>query len=145
MIKSVIFLISIIGVYYFLFKKYPEKYTTKMHIYFVVFCSIYLVICYLLSHQKLFVYKVVKNMKEAEEKPLYDINHSFYKENQMVGLKNNLAMRQGWRCMACQNPVLQKDVYSCKVNYIKPLEFVGINHVNNLAIYCPSCSTFTQF
>ena len=87
MIKSVILLISIIGVYYCLFKKYPEKYTTKVHIYFVVFCSIYLVICYLLNHQKLFVYKVVKNMKEAEEKPLYDINHSFYKENQMVGLK----------------------------------------------------------
>jgi hypothetical protein len=145
MIKSVILLISIIGVYYFLFKKYPDKYTTKTHIYFTLFCTVYMVVFYLLNHQKMFVYKVVKNMKEAEEKPLYDINHSFYKENQMVGLKNNLAMRQGWRCISCKNPVLQKDVYSCKVNYIKPLEFGGVNHVNNLAIYCPSCSTFTQF
>ncbi len=145
MIKSLIFLLSIIGIYYFLFKKYPENFTNKIHIYFSLFCIGYLIIFYLLNHQKLFVYKVVKNMKEAEEKPLYDINNSFYKENQMVGLKNNLAMRQGWRCMACKNPVLQKDVHACKMNYIKPLEFGGENHVNNLGIYCPSCSTFTQF
>ena len=45
----------------------------------------------LINHQQLFVYRVVKNMKDAEEKPLYDINNNFYKENQMVGLKNNLA------------------------------------------------------
>ena len=145
MIKSIIFLASIIGIYYFIIKKYPEKFTSKVHIYFTIFCSLYLIIFYLLNHQKLFVYRVVKNMKDAEEKPLYDINNNFYKENQMVGLKNNLAMRQGWRCMGCKNPVLQKDVYTCRVNYIKPLEFGGINHVNNLVIFCPSCSTFTQF
>jgi hypothetical protein len=98
-----------------------------------------------MNHQKLFVYRVVKNMKDAEEKPLYDINNTFYKENQMVGLKNNLAMRQGWRCLTCKNPILQKDIYSCKMNYIKPLQFGGINHINNIGMYCPSCSTFTQF
>ena len=145
MIKSVIVLLSIIGIYYFLFKKYPERFTNKIHTYFAVFCTGYLIIFYLLNHQKMFVYRVVKNMKEAEEKPLYDITNNFYKENQMVGLKNNLAMRQGWRCMACKNPVLQKDIHSCKLNYIKPLEFGGVNHINNLGIYCPSCSTFTQF
>ena len=31
------------------------------------------------------------------------------------------------------------------MNYIKPLQFGGVSHVNNLAVYCPSCSTFTQF
>ena len=145
MIKSIIFLLSIIGVYYFLFKKYPEYFTNKHHIYFTISCLVYLIVFYLLNHQKLFVYKVVKNMKEAEEKPLFDINNSFYKDNQMVGLKNNLAMRQGWRCMTCKNPILQKDIYSCKLNYIKPLAFGGVNHINNLGIYCSSCSTFTQF
>ena len=145
MIKSIIFLVSIIVLYYFLFKKFPDKFTNKNHIYFPIFCTVYLIIFYFLNHQKLFVYKVVKNMKEAEEKPLYDINNNFYKENQMFGLKNNLAMRQGWHCIICKNPILQKDIYSCKVNYIKPLEFGGINHVSNLGVYCPSCSTFRQF
>ena len=145
MIKSILFLITLIGIYYFLFRKFPEKFTNKGHIYFGLFCIIYMIIVYLLNHKKMFVYNVVKNMKEADEKPLYDINNSFYKENQMIGLKNNLAMRQGWRCITCKNPVLQKDIYSCKINYIKPLQFGGINHINNLGIYCPSCSTFTQF
>jgi len=145
MIKSIIFLTSIIGIYYFLFKKYPEKFTNKMHMYFTLLCLTFAIIFYLLNYQKMFVYKVVKNMKDAEEKPLYDINNNFYKDNQMVGLKNNIAMRQGWRCMACKNPILQKDIYSCKMNYVKPLEFGGINHVTNLGLYCNSCSTFTQF
>jgi len=145
MIKSLIFLGIIIGIYYYLFKKFPERFTNKEHIYFSIFCIVYLIIFYLMNHQKLFVYRVVKNMKDAEEKPLYDINNTFYKENQMVGLKNNLAMRQGWRCLTCKNPILQKDIYSCKMNYIKPLQFGGINHINNIGMYCPSCSTFTQF
>lgn len=145
MIKSLIFLGIIIGIYYYLFKKFPERFTNKEHIYFSIFCIVYLIIFYLMNHQKLFVYRVVKNMKDAEEKPLYDINNTFYKENQMVGLKNNLAMRQGWRCLTCNNPILQKDIYSCKMNYIKPLQFGGINHINNIGMYCPSCSTFTQF
>jgi len=145
MIKSIIFLLTIIGGYYFLFKKFPEKFTNKEHIYFGLFCIVYLILFYLLNHQKPFVYRVVKNMKDAEEKPLYDINNDFYKQNQMVGLKNNLAMRQGWRCLTCKNPILQKDIYNCNMNYIKPLQFGGINHINNLAVYCPSCSTFTQF
>ena len=97
MIKSIIFLLTIIAGYYFLFKKFLKNSQTNKHIYFGVFCLVYLTLFYLLNHQKPFVYRVVKNMKDAEEKPLYDINNDFYKQNQMVGLKNNLAMRQGWR------------------------------------------------
>ena len=145
MIKSILFLLILIGIYYFLYKRYPDNFTNKEHIYFTLFCTAYLVVFYLLNHQQLFVYRVVKNMKDAEEKPLYDINNNFYKENQMVGLKSNLAMRQGWRCLTCKNPILQKDIYNCKMSYIKPLQFGGINHINNIGIYCPSCSTFTQF
>jgi len=145
MIKSILFLLILIGIYYFLYKRYPDNFTNKEHIYFTLFCTAYLVVFYLLNHQQLFVYRVLKNMKDAEEKPLYDINNNFYKENQMVGLKNNLAMRQGWRCLTCKNPLLQKDIYACKINYITPLQFGGDNNINNLGVYCPSCSTFTQF
>ena len=142
MIKSVLFLLTIIGTYYFLFKKYPERFTNKIHFYFAVFSIIYLIIIYLLNHEKMFVYRVVKNMKDSEENPLYDSN-DFYKENQMVGLKNNIAMRQGWRCMSCKNPLLQKDIgKKCKLNYIRKLEFGGVNHLENIGLHCASCSTF---
>ena len=62
----------------------------------------------------------------------------------MVGLKNNCNETR-MALYGMSKSCIAKAVYSCKVNYIKPLEFGGINHVNNLAIYCPSCSTFTQY
>ena len=80
MIKSILFLLILIGIYYFLYKRYPDNFTNKEHIYFTLFCTAYLVVFYLLNHQQLFVYRVVKNMKDAEEKPLYDINNNFYKK-----------------------------------------------------------------
>ena len=64
MIKSILFLITLIGIYYFLFRKFPEKFTNKGHIYFGLFCIIYMIIVYLLNHQKMFVYNVVKNRIE---------------------------------------------------------------------------------
>ena len=88
---------------------------------------------------------MLKNIKEVDEKPLYDINSSIYKETQMEGLKNNLAMRQGWRCMSCQNPILQKDIHNCSINYIKPLNFGGENNIHNLGISCNNCSNFIQY
>ena len=53
MIKSILFLITLIGIYYFLFRKFPEKFTNKGHIYFGLFCIIYMIIVYLLNHQKI--------------------------------------------------------------------------------------------
>lgn len=143
--KALIFLSIIILIYYQINKRFPEKISTKKHIYFIIFCIIYLVLLYLFKYQKLFVYNVFKNIKDVDEKPLYDINSMVYKETQMMGLKNNLAMRQGWRCISCQNPILQKDLHNCKINYIKPLQFGGQNDVNNLGLSCGTCNNFIQY
>ncbi len=143
--KSLLFLILIIIIYYQIYKRYPEKYTTKTHTYFIIFCSIYVIIYYLMSHQKIFVYKILKNIKEVDERPLYDINSLVYKETQMEGLKNHLAFRQGWRCISCQNPILQKDIHTFSINYIKPLQFGGRNDITNLGVCCNGCSNFIQY
>jgi len=67
------------------------------------------------------------------------------KENQMDLLKNNLAMRQGFRCINCQNPILQKDFNTYKINYIKPLQFGGENNINNLGVSCSTCNAFRPY
>ena len=82
--KSIIFLAILITIYYQVNKRYPEKLTNKNHIYFGIFCAIYVTIIYLLKYQKIFVYRVFKSIKEVDEKPLYDINSVIYKENQMI-------------------------------------------------------------
>ena len=98
-----------------------------------------------MSFHKPFVYRVFTNIKNADEQPLYDIESLTYKDNQMNGLKYNLAMRQGWRCLHCQNPILQKDIFSYGLHYIKPLQFGGSTDVSNMGIKCNICSSFTPY
>ena len=142
--KSIIFLVVLIFIYYQVYKKFPEKFITKYHIYFGIFTAVYITLYYLLSHQKGFVYDLMLNIKNTE-KPLYDIESTTYKENQMQGIKYNLAMRQGWRCIKCRNPILQKDVHNYKLHYITPLQYGGKNDINNIGILCQTCSTFSPF
>ncbi len=143
--KYIIILCILIAVYYQIYKRFPEKLTPKYHLYFTVFVVCYLLLYYFLSFQKNFVYNVLKSVKEVDERPLYDKNSIVYKQNQMDGLRYNLAMRQGWRCLNCQNPILSTDIYDHKIQYIKPLQFGGENSINNLGIKCNTCSEFSPY
>jgi hypothetical protein len=143
--KAIIFLIILIVIYYQFNKKKPEYLTNKNHMYFGSFILLYLVLCYLMNYQQFFVYKVLKNIKEADDQPLYDIESSMYKDNKMAGVKSHLAMRQGWRCINCQNPILPEDLYEHQIDYIKPLQFGGTNDVNNIGIRCNGCSSFKPY
>ena len=143
--KYIIILCILIAVYYQIYKRYPEKLETTHHIYFTAFVVCYLVFYYFMAFQKNFVYSVLKSVKTVEEQPLYDKNSIVYKQNQMDGLRYNLAMKQGWRCLHCQNPILPKDIYDHKIHYIKPLQFGGENNVNNLGIKCKACSEFSPY
>ena len=55
--KSIIFLIIIIIIYYQINKRFPDKITKKGHIYFIIFCIVYCIIVYFMKYQKLFVKK----------------------------------------------------------------------------------------
>ena len=143
--KYIIILAVIITIYYQIYKRYPEKVTNQHHLYFGTFITGYIVFYYLMTFQRQFVYNVMKSVKKADEQPLYDKNSIVYEQNQMDGLKYNLAMRQGWRCLHCQNPILQKDIYNYKLHYIKPLQFGGENSIHNLGIKCSTCSTFSPY
>jgi len=132
-------------IYYQIYTRYPEYLTNQHHLYFGGFISGSLFLYYLMSFHKQFVYRVFTNIKNADEQPLYDTESNTYKDNQMNGLKYNLAMRQGWRCLHCQNPILQKDISNYGLHYIKPLQFGGNDNITNMGIKCNTCSTFSPY
>ena len=143
--KSIIFLALLILIYYQLYIRYPYYFPSRYHLYFGIFISVYVSLYYLLNYQQSFVYNMALNIKNVDDKPIYDIESVSYKQNQMVGLKHNLAMRQGWRCIKCRNPILQKDIHNYKLHYITPLQYGGENDVNNIGILCQTCSMFSHF
>ena len=140
--KLLIFLLIIIFIYYQLNKYY--LFEIFYHYYFAAFILISLLFYYMMNHQQLYMYKFMKNINDSHNKPLYDIESTSYKNNQIQGYKYNLAMKTGWRCMTCQNPILQKDINKHNINYIQPLQFGGQNNIDNLALQCPSCNNFKQ-
>ena len=143
--KVLIFLGILIIIYYQIYIRFPQYLSNQHHLYFGGFILGSLFLYYLMSFHKPFVYRVFTNLKNADEQPLYDINSFTYKDNQMNGLKYNLAMRQGWRCLHCQNPILQKDIFSYGLHYIKPLQFGGLNDISNMGIKCNVCSSFSPY
>ena len=143
--KAILCLGVIVFFYYFIYDRFPYVFSLSIHLYMLGFIVIYLIMYYVLTYQRGFAYEVMSNMNTASNKPLYDINSLTNKENQMDLLKNNLAMRQGFRCINCQNPILQKDFNTYKINYIKPLQFGGENNINNLGLSCSTCNTFRPY
>ena len=143
--KALFFLGILIFIYYQINRWFPFDIPWNYHIYFYIFIGIYLLILYLMNFQQSFVYKMMKNVQDTHNKPLYYIDSLSYKENQMNGLKYNLAMKQGWRCMHCQNPILQQDINKHNLHYMKPLQFGGENNIHNLGLKCQTCSTFSPY
>ena len=143
--KYIILLIILTLIYYQIYRRAPDFLSMKNHICFFIFIILYTSFYYLMNYQRGFIYNIVKTIKDIDEHPLYDKNSMIFKQNQMEGLKYNLAMRQGWRCIHCQNPILQKDIYNYKIHYIKPLEFGGGNDIHNIGIKCNVCSSFSPY
>ena len=143
--KSIIFLCILIAIYYQIYKRFPDKLSNCTHLYFGTFVTGYILLYYFMTYQKPFIYKMMTNVKNADEQSLYDVNSIVYKTNQMNGLKYHLAMKQGWRCIHCQNPILQKDIHNHEIHYIKPLQFGGKHDHSNLGLKCSTCSTFSPY
>lgn len=143
--KAILFLALLIFVYYQIYYRFPFFIPFSYHFYFWSFVGVYLIIYYILTYQRPFAIRMMTNMNEASNKPLYDFKGKYYKDNQTNLLKNNLAMRQGWRCLNCQNPILNKDISNYHISYIKPLQFGGENNINNIGLSCSTCNSFKPY
>ena len=144
--NSLILLAVICFVYYQIYKRYQLEMPEKYNIYFGIFVGCYLLLYYLMEFQKPFIYKIFSSVHNVD-RPLYDIQTQSYNNsmNNQYVLKNNLALRQGFRCIGCQNPILQQDVDKHQLQYFKPLEYGGQSTMDNLCLKCPSCSAFSQY
>ena len=103
----------------------------------LIMTIIYLIIYYLLTQQKEFVYKIAKNINKTENN-YYDNTISFKNDQ----LKYSLSEKQNHRCHKCKNPVYMKEIERYSINYKVPLHYGGDNNIYNLGLFCPQCSSF---
>ena len=140
--KSILFLIIIIGIYYYINKKNKIEITKKNHMYFWAFVIIYSLIVYCMSHQKEFVYKLVSNMNNSTNKNYYDLLPSDHEEQTQNDIKRIVYIKRGGRCSQCKSVLMSKDLSKYHLHYIVSPQHGGINHIDNLALRCQVCNSF---
>jgi hypothetical protein len=142
-----IFLVVICLIYYSIWRYYPDKFQRKHHIYVGIFVSVYLAIYYVITFEPGFTHKVLHNVYTTSQEPLYT-HHSkttnanlYYQQNPHADIKEMLVMKQGSRCLRCQNYILgERDM---NLTYVVPLQSGGSNDISNVGVACSSCSMFT--
>tara|TARA_Y100000817_G_scaffold303698_1_gene285941 strand:- start:2469 stop:2885 length:417 start_codon:yes stop_codon:yes gene_type:complete len=127
----------IIVIYYQINQRYTS-FSDQTNLYFGIFIVFYLVMYYLMVHERAFMYQVFSNMKKADDQPMEDEGYT-YKNDKNIILKNSLAQKQNWRCMHCNSNLSELELYDYSINYIIPLEYNGSNDINNLGIKCNRC------
>ena len=100
--KALLFLGAIIGIYVYVYKKGYKEFTLRENVYFGIFVVGYVIIYYLLSYQKEFVYKLLSNVKHTDRVSKYDIQTlvNTGQQKQVTvdpqNLRYLLARRQKW-------------------------------------------------
>ena len=150
--KALIFIALIIGIYVFVYRKGYYVFTIRENVYFGIFVVGYIVIYYLLSYQKQFVYKLLTNVNHTDRFSKYDIQDLSVRDYENpqkkqitvdpMNLKYLLASKQNWRCMSCSNPILQKDLHHYDLDYKVPKQYGGTNTFYNMGLKCSVCKTF---
>ena len=148
---SILLLIGLCIGYYYLHMKYPRE--DKELIYFGIFVVIYLVILYLVTYEREFIYRVLHFFYETHKKPLYMIpdnyssniissmNHSTY---QTIPFKTQVLQQQGSRCSECKNFILMKDEDKYHLDYKFSLYHGGSATMDNLCVICKTCKDFKR-
>jgi len=144
--NALLTLLIICTVYYIGYRYWPDRYEQKYHIYFGIFVSIYIVLYYFLVFEGDFSRKMLTNIHESTQQPLYTFNAQqsnadlYYKQNPNADIKERLLMIQGSRCQKCQNYIV--NVQEGLLTYKIPLQSGGSNDPSNLSVICPGCHMF---
>jgi len=146
--NSIIILLIICSIYYYVFKEYNEYLEDKYHYYFGSFVGIYLIILYLYYFEYSFFYKLLKNIYDTKNQPLYTLNSMnsnaelFESQYPNFNIKETLLTKQNGRCHTCSNFIMKEDIQNCKLKYKTPLQNGGQNHIENIGLLCPQCYQF---
>ena len=146
--NAIIFLIVICCGYYIFNKYFEEHVEERYHYYFGGFVGVYCVLLYLYYFEYPFVYKLLKNVYDTSNEPLYNFNAQvsnaelFQAQHPNFNIKETLLQKQGGRCYACSNFIMSSDVNNTKLKYKTPLQNGGQNNMENLGLVCPNCFEF---
>lgn len=147
--NSIIFLILILAVYYYIYNNHYEKLEEKYHYYFYIFIGIYLIILYIYHFETYFFYKILKNIYDANNTPLYSFNSMnsnaelFQSQYPNFNIKETLLNKQMGRCYACSNFIMKDDLHQSKLKYKTNLSDGGNNDIHNLGLVCNHCFSFS--
>ena len=146
--NSIIFLVVILAIYYYIYTRYYDRFEEKYHYYFYGSVAIYLVILSIYHFEYEFFYRLLKNVHDTNNQPLYTFNSMnsnaelFESQYPNFGIKETLLQKQSGRCYACSNFIMNNDLHNCKLKYKTDLRNGGQNNIENIGLVCPHCFGF---
>ena len=157
--NSIIFLTIILAIYYYIYQNYYDRFEEKYHYYFYGFTAIYIVLLYIYHFEYAFFYRVLKNVYDVNNTPLYSFNSmnsnaelfqsqypkSSGTENPFKGfnIKGTLLQKQNGRCYACSNFIMKENLQYSKLKYKNDLRNGGQNSIENIGLVCNECFKFS--
>jgi hypothetical protein len=146
--NSIIFLILLLAIYYYIYQNYYDRFEEKYHYYFYVFIGVYIVILYIYHFEYEFFYKILKNIYDVNHTPLYTFNSMnsnaqlFESQYPNFNIKETLLNKQNGRCYACSNFIMKDDLHHSKLKYKRDLRNAGQNNIENIGLVCNQCFEF---
>ena len=146
--NSIIFLILLLAIYYYIYQNYYDRFEEKYHYYFYGFIGVYVVILYIYHFEYEFFYKILKNIYDTNNTPLYTFNSMnsnaqlFESQYPNFNIKETLLNKQGGRCYACSNFIMKNDLHHSKLKYKRDLRNGGQNNIENIGLVCNGCFEF---
>ena len=146
--NSIIFLILLLAIYYYIYQNYYDRFEEKYHYYFYGFIGIYIVILYVYHFEYEFFYKILKNIYDTNNTPLYTFNSMnsnaqlFESQYPNFNIKETLLNKQNGRCYACSNFIMNNDLHHSKLKYKRDLRNGGQNNIENIGLVCNGCYEF---
>lgn len=146
--NSIIFLILLLAIYYYIYKNYYDRFEEKYHYYFYGFITIYIILLYVYHFEYGFFYKIMKNVYDINNTPLYSFNSMnsnselFQSQYPNFNIKETLLQKQNGRCYACSNFIMKKDLQYSKLKYKNNLQNGGQNNIENIGLVCNECFNF---
>ena len=146
--NSIIFLVTILAIYYYIYQNYYDRFEEKYHYYFYGLIGVYLVILYIYHFEYEFFYRLLKNVYDTNQQPLYTFDSMnsnaelFESQHPNFNIKETLLQKQSGRCYACSNFIMNNDLHHTKLKYKNPLQNGGQNNVENIGLVCSQCFGF---
>lgn len=146
--NSIIFFILLLAIYYYIYQNYYDRFEEKYHTYFYIFIGVYIVILYIYHFEYEFFYKILKNIYDVNNTPLYTFNSMnsnaelFNSQYPNFNIKETLLNKQNGRCYACSNFIMKNDLHHSKLKYKRDLRNGGQNNIENIGLVCMNCYGF---